>query len=58
MKELRAGSLRALFVFDPRRRAVVLVGGDKRGDWSEWYERTIPMADDLYEVYLQEEASP
>jgi hypothetical protein len=28
MKELRAGSMRALFAFDPLRRAIVLVGGD------------------------------
>jgi hypothetical protein len=56
MKELRAGSLRALFVFDPRRRAVVLVGGDKRDDWSAWYEHNVPIADDLYDVYLRQEA--
>jgi hypothetical protein len=55
MKELRAGSLRALFAFDPRRRAVVLVGGDKRGDWSGWYEHNVPIADDLYDAYLREE---
>ena len=40
MKELRAGSMRALFAFDPARRAIVLVGGDKRDDWTAWYERT------------------
>jgi hypothetical protein len=55
MKELRAGSLRALFAFDPRRRAVVLVGGDKRGDWSAWYAHNVPIADDLYDAYLREE---
>src|SRR4051812_45479074 len=55
MKELRVGTLRALFVFDPARRAVVLVGGDKRGDWSAWYEHNVPIADDLYDAYLREE---
>jgi hypothetical protein len=37
----------------PRR--VILLGGDKRGDWSGWYERNIPLADDLYDAYLREE---
>ena len=55
MKELRAGTLRALFVFDPRRRAVILLGGDKRGEWTGWYERNIPRADDLYDQHLQAE---
>jgi hypothetical protein len=55
MKELRSsgGNLRALFVFDPRRRAVVLVGGDKTGDWKGWYERNIPSADRLYDQHLR-----
>lgn len=52
MKELRAGTLRALFVFDPLRQAIVLLGGDKRDDWTGWYERSIPLADDLYDDYL------
>ncbi len=55
MKELRSsgGNLRALFAFDPRRRAVVLVGGDKTGDWSGWYKRNIPRADRRYDQYLR-----
>ena len=55
MKELRSfgGHLRALFAFDPKRRAIVLLGGDKRGDCSGWYERTIPIADDLYDEHLR-----
>ncbi len=52
MKELRAGSMRALFAFDPLRRAIVLVGGDKRDDWTGWYERSIPRADDLLDAHL------
>ena len=55
MKELRSfgGHLRALFAFDPERRAIVLLGGDKRGDWTGWYERNIPIADDLYDEHLR-----
>lgn len=41
MKELRAGTLRAGFAFDPDRRAIVLLGGDKRGEWKRWYKRNI-----------------
>jgi hypothetical protein len=56
MKELRSvgGHLRLLFAFDPRRTAIVLLGGDKTGDWAGWYERNIPIADDLYDAYLVE----
>jgi hypothetical protein len=52
MKELRAGSMRALFAFDPLRQAIVLAGGDKRADWTGWYERSIPLADDLLDAHL------
>lgn len=57
MKELRSfgGHLRALFAFDPKRRAIVLLGGDKRNEWTAWYERNIPLADDLYDEYLNQE---
>ena len=41
-------------MFDPRRQAILLIGGDKSGDWEEWYDRTIPIADDLYDEYLDE----
>jgi hypothetical protein len=56
MKELRprGGNLRILFAFDPRRAAILLLGGDKTGQWSSWYERTIPQADDLYDEHLRE----
>jgi hypothetical protein len=57
MKELRAskgGALRVLFVFDPRRQVILLLGGDKSGQWAEWYEAAIPEADELYDVYLRE----
>jgi hypothetical protein len=54
MKELRShgGHLRALFAFDPRRVAIVLVGGDKTGTWQGWYERHIPVADALYSAHV------
>lgn len=53
MKELRSvgGNLRALFAFDPRHQAIILLGGDKT-DWRGWYEQNIPRADDLYDDYL------
>ena len=54
MKELRSsgGYLRALFAFDPKRQAIILLGGDKRGIWNDWYEQHVPKADDLYDDYL------
>ncbi len=50
MKELRPGSTgrtetRVLFAFDLRRRAILLVGGDKSRDWTGWYTSNIPIAD-------------
>ena len=44
MKELRVskgGAIRILFAFDPQRQAVLLIGGDKTGQWTRWYERAI-----------------
>lgn len=54
MKELRSvgGHLRALYAFDPRPRAIILLGGDKSGDWTGWYERNVPRADALYDEFL------
>ncbi|CAN5676038.1 hypothetical protein BH24CHL1_BH24CHL1_14540 [soil metagenome] len=37
MKELRIESMRILFALDPRRMAILLIGGDKRGRWNAWY---------------------
>ena len=56
MKELRPrpGNLRILFAFDPRRTAILLIGGDKTGRWQEWYREMIPIADALYDEYLRE----
>ncbi len=56
MKELRTQHegrpLRTMFAFDPRRRAILLIGGDKSGD-SRFYDRMIPLADDLYDAHLE-----
>ncbi|MFG2622171.1 type II toxin-antitoxin system RelE/ParE family toxin [Streptomyces sp. NPDC048507] len=59
LKELRPGSagateVRLLFVFDPLRRAVFLVGGDKAGDWRGWYRSAVPRAEKAYEDYLKQ----
>ena len=59
LKELRPGSagrseIRILFAFDPWRSAILLIGGDKSGNWSGWYREAISRAEDLYEEYLKE----
>lgn len=56
MRELRiqhAGRpYRVLYAFDPRRNAILLIGGDKTGQ-GRWYEIFVPIADELYDVHLQ-----
>ena len=37
-----------------RRQAILLLGGDKTGEWNDWYEWAVPLADDLYDEYLRE----
>lgn len=37
-----------LFIFDARRQAVLLVAGDKTGQWSDWYEQAIPLAEERF----------
>lgn len=56
LKELRPGTVRILFVFDPWRSSILLVAGDKAGQWNAWYERAIPLAEERYEIYLKERA--
>lgn len=55
MKELRVQHrgepYRVLFAFDPRRMAILLIGGNKTGD-KRWYDKMIPRADRLYEEHL------
>jgi hypothetical protein len=57
MKELRVQHegrpYRVLFVFDPRRVGMLLIGGDKTGK-SDWYEEYVPKADKIYAQHLQE----
>jgi hypothetical protein len=60
LKELRPGSasrseIRILYIFDPRRNAVLLVAGDKAGRWDAWYRQAIPLAEQRYEDYLKQE---
>src|SRR5215468_10289730 len=57
LKELRPGSagtseIRILFIFDPERSAVLLVAGDKAGQWATWYRQSIPLAEARYAIYL------
>jgi hypothetical protein len=55
MRELRiqhkGRPYRVLYAFDPRRMAILLIGGDKTGD-DRWYERFVPVADRLYDAHL------
>ena len=58
MKELRPGSsgraeLRVLFAFAPERSAIMLTAGDKAGNWTRWYKKNIPVADDLFDEHLR-----
>ncbi|WP_461092135.1 hypothetical protein [Streptomyces incanus] len=40
--------MRGLFGFDPTRPALLLLGGDKAGDWERWYRDRIPLAEQLH----------
>lgn len=55
MRELRTQHqgrpYRTLYAFDPRRSAILLLGGDKTGD-NDWYDKNIPIADRLYDDHL------
>jgi hypothetical protein len=57
MRELRiqhAGDpYRILYAFDPRRSAILLIGGNKTGK-KRWYEEYVPKADKIYDKHLQE----
>ncbi len=59
LKELRPGSagtseVRIIFIFDPERNVVLLVAGDKAGQWTRWYRQAIPLAEERYAAYLKE----
>lgn len=55
MRELRVqihgNPFRVLYAFDPRRVAMLLIGGDKTGD-DRWYDTYVPVADNLYDQHL------
>jgi hypothetical protein len=57
MRELRiqykGDPYRVLYAFDPRRTAILLIGGNKTGD-DRWYDKFVPIADKLYQVHLAE----
>lgn len=57
MRELRiqheGRPYRVLYAFDPRRTAILLIGGDKTGN-NRWYEEYVPIADSIYERHLRE----
>lgn len=56
MKELRikyqGDPWRILFAFDPKRQAILLVGGNKSSD-NRWYKENLPIAERRYEKYLE-----
>ncbi|GAB1538250.1 hypothetical protein NUACC21_09080 [Scytonema sp. NUACC21] len=57
MRELRVQHkgepYRILYAFDPRRAAILLLGGNKGGE-DCWYEENVPKADTLYDEHLEE----
>ena len=57
MRELRTQHsghpLRTLYAFDPRRTAILLIGGDKTGN-DRWYVEFIPVADRLYDDHIEQ----
>lgn len=44
---------RVLYAFDPRRTAILLIGGTKKGD-NRWYEVNVPLAEKLYATHLDQ----
>ena len=56
MRELRiqhqGRPYRVLYAFDPRRVAILLLGGDKTGN-DRWYEKFVPEADRRYDEHLE-----
>jgi len=57
MRELRVQSggkpLRIFYAFDPRRTAILLIGGDKSGN-KRFYTRMIRISDRLYDEHIDE----
>ena len=48
----RGRPYRVLYAFDPRRVAILLIGGEKTGN-DRWYEALVPRADDVYDAHLK-----
>ena len=44
---------RVFYCFDPRRSAILLIGGDKTGH-DRFYEEMVPRADAIYDRHLEE----
>lgn len=63
MKELRprptkgGTHIRVLFAFDIQSRAIMLVAGDKAGNWTKWYATNVPIADRLFTEHQQKQAA-
>lgn len=59
MKELRpratkgGAHIRVIFAFDIKSRAILLVAGDKAGNWTKWYATNIPIADRLFSAHQE-----
>ena len=57
MRELRiqhqGKPYRVLYAFDPRRTAILLLGGNKEGN-DRWYEVHVPKADDIYDAHIRQ----
>ncbi|WP_244903859.1 type II toxin-antitoxin system RelE/ParE family toxin [Actinoplanes philippinensis] len=48
-------AIRIIFVFDPWSQAVLLVAGNKAGDWRRWYQEAIPAAEAAFGDWLAAE---
>ncbi len=57
LRELRKKGqpIRLIYAFDPKRQAVMLIGGDKTGD-DRFYERVVPLAERIWKQYLAEQS--
>lgn len=57
MRELRVQHgerpYRVLYAFDPRRTAILLIGGDKTGE-DRWYDTFVPIAHRIYDRHLEQ----
>lgn len=57
MRELRIQShgepIRVFYAFDPRRTAILIIGGIKTGKGKRFYKDYIPKADKLFEEHLK-----